>query len=131
VPLTLILPIFIDITFELTHNTPVHDGVEHTDVTGDPPLHRQPVTSVLVPKFVDATKSHIAASETDTVGDKVGIIVGLTVGIPFIITGNLHTFRKIINITIFLNHLFLLSFSVNSFNKDSSIIITRKMVITI
>ncbi len=80
VPLTLLPPIFMDITFPPEHVTPLHDGVEHTDVTGDPPLHRQPVASVLVPRFVDATKSHIAASDKDTVGVEVGLADGIFVG---------------------------------------------------
>ncbi len=65
----------MDITLDPEHVTPVH-GVAHTDVTGDPPLHFQPVTSVLLPTLVDAAKSHIAASEIDTVGTWDGITLG-------------------------------------------------------
>jgi hypothetical protein len=56
----------IDTTLELVHVTPVH-GVPHTEFTGDPPLHRQPVTSVFVPRLVDATNAHIVASNEVTV----------------------------------------------------------------
>jgi hypothetical protein len=61
------------------HVTPVH-GVKHTELTGPPTPHRQPVTSVFVPRFVDATKSHIAASENDKVGESVGILLGMKLG---------------------------------------------------
>jgi outer membrane lipoprotein SlyB len=69
----------IDTTLELEHVTPVH-GVEHTELTGNPPLQRQPVTSVLVPRLVEATKSHIAASDNETVGIVVGNVLGMLEG---------------------------------------------------
>jgi hypothetical protein len=79
----------IDTTLELTQVTPVH-GVVHTELTGNPPMHRHPVTSVLVPRFVDATKSHIARSDEDTVGLTVGEDVGDRVGTQLTPTDKLH-----------------------------------------
>jgi hypothetical protein len=66
-------------TFSALHVIPDH-GVLHTELTGIPPLHRQPVTSVLVPRLVEAVKSHIAVSDGDTVGNVVGVTVGIEVG---------------------------------------------------
>jgi hypothetical protein len=82
VPVTPMLFIFTDTIFELpSHVTPVH-GVEQTGLKGDPVLlHLHPVTSVFVPRFVDAVKSHIAISDKDTVGTDVGIVEGILVGI--------------------------------------------------
>jgi hypothetical protein len=79
VPVTPRLLRSIDTTLELTQVTPVH-GVVHTELTGNLPLHRHPITSVLVPRLVDETKSHIARSEEDTVGLTVGVTDGIDDG---------------------------------------------------
>jgi hypothetical protein len=87
-PVTLMLFIIIDSTFELpSHVTLVH-GVEHTDVKGTPPLHRQPATVVNVPRFVDAVKSQSAVSDKDIVGNGLGFLLGVLVGVAYIPTGD-------------------------------------------
>jgi hypothetical protein len=81
VPDTTLEVIVMDIAFKLpSHVTPVH-GVEHTGVAGDPPIHLQPVKSVLVSRFEDATKSHKARSDIDTVGIIDGNVLGTLLGI--------------------------------------------------
>jgi hypothetical protein len=71
----------IDTTSEFaSHDTPVHG--EHIEVRGPPLPHRQPLTSSLLPRFVDAAKSHKATYDTGTVEvATIGEFVTIDVGI--------------------------------------------------
>ncbi len=71
----------ISTIFDPLHVTPVHDGLPHRLVLGTPLAHRHPVRPVMVPRFVDDTKSQANIAEKgNSLGTALGDDDGVTLG---------------------------------------------------